>query len=182
MKQFYDGLKKVFGPHDSGSTPVRSKDGTAMITDAEQILNRWTEHFEAVLNQPAVFDDTVLNEVPQWAEATSLDRPPTKEEVLCAIKCISSGKSPGADSIPPEIYKEGGEQLVQRLTSLFLRIWDKEMVPQDFKDALIVHIFKRKGDRACCDDHRGISILYIDCWKSSSQNSAQSLVGPCPTQ
>ena len=61
MKQFYDGLKKVFGPHDSGSNPVRSKDGTAMLTDAEQILNRWAEHFESLLNQPAVFDDTVLN-------------------------------------------------------------------------------------------------------------------------
>ena len=33
--------------------------------------------------------------------------------------------------------------------------------PQDFKDALIVHIYKCKGDRACCDNHRGISLLSI---------------------
>jgi len=26
---------------------------------------------------------------------------------------------------------------------------------------LIVHIFKRKGDRSVCDDHRGISLLSI---------------------
>ena len=32
---------------------------------------------------------------------------------------------------------------------------------QEFKDALIVHIFKQKGDRSVCDDHRGIPLLSI---------------------
>jgi hypothetical protein len=72
---------------------------------------------------------------------------------------MSHGESPGEDSIPPEIYKEGDKQLVRRLLGLFLQIWDTESVPQDFKDASIVHIFKRTSDRACCDDHRGISLL-----------------------
>jgi len=31
-------------------------------------------------------------------------------------------------------------------------------VPQDFKDASIIHLYKRKGDHACCDNHRGISV------------------------
>ena len=34
-------------------------------------------------------------------------------------------------------------------------------VPRDFKDALIIHIYKRKGDRASCDYHRGISLLSV---------------------
>ena len=38
-------------------------------------------------------------------------------------------------------------------------IWKKETVPQEFKDANIIHLYKRKGDRACCDNHRGISLL-----------------------
>ena len=29
----------------------------------------------------------------------------------------------------------------------------------DFRDALIVHLFKRKGDRVVCDNHRGITLL-----------------------
>ena len=44
---------------------------------------------------------------------------------------------------------------------LYVKIWEDVEVPQDFKDALIVHIYKRKGDRACCDNHRGISLLSI---------------------
>nr|VZI25489.1 unnamed protein product [Spirometra erinaceieuropaei] len=31
----------------------------------------------------------------------------------------------------------------------------------DFKDATIVHLYKRKGNRQVCDDHRGISLLNI---------------------
>jgi Reverse transcriptase (RNA-dependent DNA polymerase) len=145
----------------TGSIPVRSKDGFTLITGHKHILKCWAEHFESVLNQPAVFDDTSLSEIPQWAKADHLDRPPMQDKVLRAIKQISSGKSPGVDSIPPKIYSEGGKKLVRRLTGLFLKILDKESVLQDFKDALIVHIFKRKGDCACCDDHRGISLLSI---------------------
>ena len=108
------GSRRCFGPRDSGSAPVRSKDGTTLITDQDQILKRWAEHFETVLNQPAVFDDTVLNEIPQWTEAAYLDQLPNEQEMLRAIKQMSSGKSPGEDSISPEFYKEGGKQLVRR--------------------------------------------------------------------
>jgi len=75
-----------------------------------------------VLNQPAVFDNSVLDKIPQWNEAAHLDQPSAEDEVLCAIQMLSSGKSPGADSIPPEIYKEDGNQLVRRLLRLFLKI------------------------------------------------------------
>ena len=34
-------------------------------------------------------------------------------------------------------------------------------VPQEFKDASLVHLYKRKGNRQCCDNHRGISLLCI---------------------
>ena len=32
---------------------------------------------------------------------------------------------------------------------------------QDFKDASIIHLYKRKGNRQVCDNHRGISLLSI---------------------
>ena len=51
--------------------------------------------------------------------------------------------------------------LLERLTSLFRSIWEAREVPQEFKDASIVHIYKRKGDKTSCDNHRGISLLCI---------------------
>ena len=40
-------------------------------------------------------------------------------------------------------------------------MWRKEAIPQEFKDATIIHLFKRKGTPQVCDNHRGISLLSI---------------------
>ena len=40
-------------------------------------------------------------------------------------------------------------------------MWRKEVIPQDFKDASIIHLFKWKGNPQLCDNHRGISLLSI---------------------
>ena len=60
----------------------------------------------------------------------------------------------------------------------FYLIWSEESVPQDIKDALNVHIYKRKGDRAVCDDnHPDISLLSV-----AGQIIARILLntqGPC---
>ncbi|VDL91966.1 unnamed protein product, partial [Schistocephalus solidus] len=50
---------------------------------------------------------------------------------------------------------------MNRLTTLFQEMWRQGQVPQDFKDATIVHLYKRKGNRQLCDKHRGISLLNI---------------------
>ena len=51
--------------------------------------------------------------------------------------------------------------LVHRLEHLFSLIWREEAVPQEFKDASIVHLYKKKGDRTNCDNHHGISLLSV---------------------
>ena len=40
-------------------------------------------------------------------------------------------------------------------------MWRKEAIPQYFKDASIIHLYKRKGNPQVCDNHRGISLLSI---------------------
>ena len=66
LKVFYDDLKAVYGPRDTGSVPVHSLDGTTLITDRAGILSRWAEHFHGVLNQRTTFDPTVLSDIPDW--------------------------------------------------------------------------------------------------------------------
>ena len=40
-------------------------------------------------------------------------------------------------------------------------MWQQETIPQEFKDASIIHLYKRKGNHQVCDNHRGISLLSI---------------------
>ena len=58
-------------------------------------------------------------------------------------------------------YKAGGLPMAEKLTELFQCMWRKEAIPQDFKDASIIHLYKRKGNPQVCDNHRGISLLSI---------------------
>ncbi|BHF81029.1 hypothetical protein SprV_0702415800 [Sparganum proliferum] len=74
---------------------------------------------------------------------------------------LSNGKAPRSDTIPAEIYKYGGPQLRNHLTALFQEMLRQGGPLQEFKDATIVHLHKRKGNRQPCDNHRGISLLYI---------------------
>nr|VZI07674.1 unnamed protein product [Spirometra erinaceieuropaei] len=50
---------------------------------------------------------------------------------------------------------------MDHLTALFQEMWRHGEVPQDFKDATIVLLYKRKGNSQLCDNHRGISLLNI---------------------
>jgi len=73
---------------------------------------------------------------------------------------MANGKAPGPDGIPVEIYKYNGQRLVRRLVHLFSIIWEKPSVPQEFKDASIVHLYKRRGNSANCDNLCGITPCY----------------------
>nr|VZI20914.1 unnamed protein product [Spirometra erinaceieuropaei] len=50
---------------------------------------------------------------------------------------------------------------MDHLTTLFQQMWRQGKVPQDFKDVAILHLYKRKGNRQLCDNHRGIPLLNI---------------------
>ena len=47
------------------------------------------------------------------------------------------------------------------MTELRHYMWRKEAIPHEFKDASIIHLYKRKGNPQVCDNHRGISLLCI---------------------
>ena len=78
-----------------------------------------------------------------------------------AIKLLSSGKAPGSDAIPADIYKTGRTPIAKKMTELFHIMWRKEAIPLEFKDASIIYLSKRKGNPQFCDNHRGISLLSI---------------------
>ncbi|KAL8596595.1 hypothetical protein ACOMHN_034966 [Nucella lapillus] len=156
-KRFYDALKAVYGPQTSGSSPLLSADGSTLLTDKKQILERWAEHFDSVFNRPAVINDEAIARLPQVAINTELDAQPSYE-VNKAIKQMTTGKAPGPDAIPAEVYKTGGETIRNQLTSLFQSMWKQEHLLQEVRDATT---YKRKGNRQTCDNHRGISLLSI---------------------
>ena len=107
-------------------------------------MERWAEHFSSVLNRPSKISDEAIHRLPQVTINKELDALPSVEEVTRAIKQLSVGKAPGADAIPAEVFKAGGTLFIRKLTDFFQFHWEKETLPHEFKDAIIVHIYKRK--------------------------------------
>nr|VZI43743.1 unnamed protein product [Spirometra erinaceieuropaei] len=142
-KNFFSAIKAVYGPPTKGTAPLLSADASTLLTEKTQILQRWAEHFQGVLNRPSVISDAAIACLPQVETNVDLDLPPSMQETIRAVQQLSSGKAPGSDAIPAE------------------EMWRQGEVPQDFKYATIVHLYKRKGNRQVCDNHRGISLLNI---------------------
>ncbi|BHF79977.1 hypothetical protein SprV_0702310100 [Sparganum proliferum] len=160
-KNFFSAIKAVHGPPTKGTAPLLSADGNTLLTEKTQILQRWAEHFRGVLNLPPTISDATIDRLPQVETNVDLGLPPSLQETIRVVQQLSSGKALGLDAIPAEVYKHGGPQLMDHLTALFQRMWRQGEVPQDFKDATIVHLYKRKGNRQVCDNHRDISLLNI---------------------
>ncbi|BHF75605.1 hypothetical protein SprV_0501870100 [Sparganum proliferum] len=160
-KNFFSAIKAVYGPPTKGTTPLLSADGSTLLTEKTQILQRWTEHFRGVLNRPSAISDVAIDRLPQVETNADLDIPPSLQENIRAVQQLSCGKAPGSDAIAAEVYKHGGPQLMDHLTALFQEMWRQGEIPQNLKDATIVHLYKRKGNRQVCDNHRGTSLLNI---------------------
>jgi hypothetical protein len=71
---------------------------------------------------------------------------PSLVEVEIAIGKLKNYKSPGTDQILTELIKAGGEMLCSEIHKLICSIWNKEELPQQWKESIIIPIHK-KGDK-----------------------------------
>nr|VZI45490.1 unnamed protein product [Spirometra erinaceieuropaei] len=118
-KNFFSTIKAVYGPPTKGTAPLLTADGSTLLTEKTQILQRWAEHFRGVLNRHSTISDAAIERLPQVETNVDLDRPPSLQENIRAVQKLSSGNAPGSDAIPAEVYKHGGPQLMDHLTALF---------------------------------------------------------------
>ena len=160
MKAMYDGLKRAFGPSKRIMAPISSSSGTILSTRTEQ-MERWVEHFSLLYSRKNVIKKSVLDSLECKPTMYDLDKEPTIDDLRTAIKSLSPGKACGNDGIPPDLLRQCKESLLPHLYQVFLDCWRKGTVPQDMKDSSIITLYKNKGVRHDCNNHRGISLLSI---------------------
>ena len=161
MKKFHEALKTIYGPKRSGATQRLIADGSTLLTDKDATLKRWAEHFNSMLNCPSSVNGNAINRLPQVECNVLLNEFPTATETRKAIQLLPSGKALGADAILAEVYKAGGLPMAKKLTELFQCMWRKEAIPQDFKEASIIHLYKRKGKILKSVTTTGVSFSYL---------------------
>ena len=97
MKGFYNGLKEVWGPKKKAPVQLKSTDGMETFSDNKRVVERWSEHFQKLLNIPGNIDHEALDNIPLRIIKTSLDEIPTMAEMPRAVARLKDGKAPGGD-------------------------------------------------------------------------------------
>jgi hypothetical protein len=126
-----------------------------LIADSQSVLNMWKNFFNQVLNIHGVHDVRQMDihtAEPLVTEASLF-------EVEVAIGKLKSYKTPGTDQIPTEMMKAVGEKICSGIHNLICSIWNKEKLSQQWKESIIVPIYK-KDDKTDCNNYRGISPSY----------------------
>ena len=76
---------------------------------------------------------------------------PNVFEVELAIEKLKSHKTPGTDQIPAELIKAGGRTFRYQIHKLIVSIWNKEELPEEWKESIIVPIHKKGQVAGACE-------------------------------
>ena len=82
---------------------------------------------------------------------------PSASDFDLAIDKLKSHRSPGTGQIPAEMIKQEGRIICLEIHKRITSIWNKEELPEEWKESIVVPIHK-KGDKTDCNNFRGISL------------------------
>jgi len=128
---------------------IRNKKGELAVNTKER-AEIWKEYFDKLLNteEPKELIKIGNREMIEVEELNI-------EDVKTAVRDLKNNKVAGTDGIHLELIKYGGNKLLNRIYELVRQIWEEERIPEEWKETIIVPIYKR-GDRDRCENYRGI--------------------------
>jgi hypothetical protein len=113
-----------------------------LLADSHNILNRWKNYFSQLLIVHNVNDVRQI----EVHTAEPLVPGPSQLEVEIIIAKLKKYKSPGSDEIQAELFQGGGEILLCAIHKLINSVWNKEELPDQWKESIVVPVHK-KGDK-----------------------------------
>jgi hypothetical protein len=157
-KKFYKAVQNLSrGP--PLSLQICKDEAGKLLIEKEEILKRWKQYFEQMMKQD-------ITHISQETEITAQEHEnvqmisPTCKEISNVIDKLKSDKSPGPDNIIPEFIKYGGTGLKRRIYYLICKIWENEILPDEWLKGIICPVFK-KGDPKLCKNYRAITLLNV---------------------
>ena len=131
------------------------KDGSgAVLMDEETVRERWKEYFENLLNEEYPREQH-KNRTPNQGLTVGV----TRVEVESALRKMKNNKATGPDEIPVEAWRALGEEGLDLLWDLMIKIEEQEHIPDEWRESVLVPIYKEKGDVQECLNYRGIKLL-----------------------
>ena len=132
-----------------------------VISDNKGMADLLNNYFSSVYTR-----DDPTQQVPQLGQRAineNLDNIViTREDVSKRIDALKVGKSPGPDGISTNILKRLKDSVVHPLQKLYQLSMDSSEIPDDWKTAKVIPIFK-KGAKGKPENHRPVSLTSEVC-------------------
>ena len=153
IRDLYRGISDFKKGYQPRCNIVTDEKGD-LVADSHSIVARWRNYFPQLFNLHGVKDvrQTEIN------TAEPLVPEPSASEVELAIGKLKSHKSPDIDQIPAELIKSGGKTIRCEIPKFIISITNKEELPEEWKESIIVPIYK-KGDKTDCSNYRDITFV-----------------------
>ena len=140
--------------------PLINSNGS-MTIDSQDKANTLNSLFASIF-----LDDDSSNppKLPPW-KTNFRNMPPfliTSEDIIDAIKNLKNTVSQTPDGIPCLFYKKAVSSIISPLTIIFNTSLESGTVPEIWKKALVVPIFK-KGNRNNPENYRAVSLTAVAC-------------------
>uniref|UniRef100_A0AAV2MSF8 Endonuclease/exonuclease/phosphatase domain-containing protein n=1 Tax=Knipowitschia caucasica TaxID=637954 RepID=A0AAV2MSF8_KNICA len=129
--------------------------GGGLLTSTGDIVGRWKEYFEVLLNPPVT-----PSALEAEAEDVGADTSISLAEVTKVVDSLHGGKAPGVDEIRPDYLKSLDVVGLSWLTRLCNIAWRSGVVPMEWQTGVVVPLYK-KGDRRVCSNYRGITLFSL---------------------
>ena len=138
--------------------PLTNNDGD-VITDPKEQANILNNQYVSVFTR----DDGVVPSVEaenangEKIEDICVDR----EVVLRVIDNLKEQSAAGPDGIPPRVIKELRNEIAEPLAILFRESLDTGRIPDDWRDAEVTPIYKKKGKKSEAANYRPVSLTNV---------------------
>ena len=123
-------------------------------TDKSKILN---DHYSKMFTQ----EDPQLPEDPPYTTSPEMDEPIiTRRKITELLQHMKKSSAPGPDGISQRVLIELAEEISYPLFLLFKKSFESSQLPQDWKTAHVIPIFK-KGTKTDPANYRPISLTSV---------------------
>lgn len=159
----HNGMKALFGAAADLAGDSRGGAGPTPISSEQ-----WTTHFNDLFTTLALdIDDSIFERLESVADVKVAEElrqlisaeTPTKAEIRFELDHSGKNRAPGIDGICVELYQEGGEECLTLIHDICAMIFEEELWPDAWAEAVLVAIYKRKGLKTNPDNYRGIALV-----------------------
>ncbi|KAL6416610.1 hypothetical protein ACFW04_013312 [Cataglyphis niger] len=116
-------------------------------------MEKWDGYFRNLLGGGEVEGKVVIGQ----RKGFRIDEEESRSEIRAVIGRLKDNKVVGADGIPAEVWKYGGENVEEWIWRICNRIWKGEGCIDEWNEGMIVLILK-KGEGERVEEYRGVSL------------------------